>query len=203
MAVFSSVFVAGDGLFPSRITGTRVCDFPASNTFSHHKQQLSNRNSVSSQPTKSPTTMGLDFLNSIPIVGHWKAAVEAITGDTDAARRTVAAATGGLVSTVGAVGGFVVGGPPGAIAGGGLGNMIGGQIERKINGQDLDLSAGKLLTDAAIGGAAGAVGGGGAGNAAKGLAQGLGRELSKDFVRGGAGSIGKTIAAEIGQQLIK
>lgn len=49
------------------------------------------------------------------------------------------------MSTVGASGGFFVGGAAGAV----VGDV--GQIENKINGKDLDLSAVKISTDVVIG----------------------------------------------------
>ncbi|KAF9783620.1 hypothetical protein IL306_008747 [Fusarium sp. DS 682] len=99
-------------------------------------------------------------VGSVPVVGHVTAGVQHLTGDKEGARQSLARSTGNLVSGVGAVGGFFVGGPPGFIAGGGLGAAIGGQINNKINGKDFDLSFGKIGGDVLVGSITGVTGGG-------------------------------------------
>lgn len=94
----------------------------------------------------------LPIIEAAPLAGYIAAGVELAVGDKDGARRAAAASTGNLLSTAGAVGGFLVGGPPGAIAGGALANVLGGQVESAINGNGLDLSVKKVGIDLAIGG---------------------------------------------------
>lgn len=137
----------------------------------------------------------LNIVSSIPVVGHVTAGVQYMTGDKEAAQKSLASSTGNLVGTLGAVGGFFVGGPVGAAAGGAAGSAIGGQIERKINGQDLDLSAGTLLTDAALGGASGMLGGGSLHSVGKELSETLGKTL--------AGSMTNTAVVQTAGQVVR
>jgi hypothetical protein len=137
----------------------------------------------------------LNVVGSVPVLGHATAGIQWLAGDKDGAQKSLASSTGNLVGTIGAVGGFMCGGPPGAIAGGAAGSAIGGQIERKINGQDMDLSLKKLGTDATIGGLSGMLGGGGL-NA-------LGNTVSSSFGKAALGSSAKTIIATSGGQIIQ
>lgn len=52
----------------------------------------------------------LKFTSSVPIVGHVTAGVQYLAGDKEGAQKSLASSTGSLVGTVGAVGGFFVGG---------------------------------------------------------------------------------------------
>jgi hypothetical protein len=134
----------------------------------------------------------LNVVGAVPVIGHVTAGVQYLAGDKDGAQKSLAASTGNLCSTIGAVGGFAVGGPLGAAAGGAAGAALGGQIENKINGKALDLSLGKLGTDAVLGGATGIIGGGGLGNALKGAGTMLGKEVGKTTLKVATGSGLKT-----------
>ncbi|KAL5589122.1 hypothetical protein FOBRF1_015650 [Fusarium oxysporum] len=135
------------------------------------------------------------FCEQIPVVGHVTAGIQAIAGNTEEAKRALATSTGNLVSTVGAVGGFVVGGPPGAVAGGALGGLAGTFVESGIAGSinnpsvkgDLgDVTAGKVIANMGLGGASGMLGGGGGLLKSGGTA--FGKELMKGAAKIGAGS---------------
>ncbi|KAM9876921.1 hypothetical protein VDGL01_09004 [Verticillium dahliae] len=144
----------------------------------------------------------LNVVGAIPVVGHATAGIQYLAGDKEGAQKSLAASTGNLVSTAGAVGGFIVGGPVGAVAGGMAGSTVGGQIENQINGKGLDLSANKLVTDALMGGAFGMVGGGGVGHAVKGAGTMLGKELGLSALEAVAGSATKTaVTATAGQAI--
>ena len=145
----------------------------------------------------------LNVVGSIPVVGHVTAGVQFIAGEKEGAKKSFAASTGNLVSTAGAVGGFLVGGPPGAIAGGAAGSALGGQLENKLNGKDFDFSASKLLTDAAIGGVGGLAGGGGAGGLLKSAGSMIGREVGKTTVKFAAGTGLKTLLTSTATQLAR
>ena len=69
------------------------------------------------------------FCEKVPVVGHVTAGVQALAGNGEEAKRALATSTGNLCSTVGAVGGFCVGGPAGALAGGALGGGVGSLVE--------------------------------------------------------------------------
>ncbi|KAG9064532.1 hypothetical protein KI688_003722 [Linnemannia hyalina] len=109
------------------------------------------------------------ILEKIPVVGYGVATVQAITGNPDHAKRALATSTNSLITTAGAVGGFVVGGPLGAVAGGALASQVGMVTEfgisktiddDKVKGDVGALSIKRALVDAAIGGATGLIGGG-------------------------------------------
>ncbi|KAF5563483.1 cnvh-domain-containing protein [Fusarium napiforme] len=135
------------------------------------------------------------FCEQIPVVGHVTAGIQAIAGNTEEAKRALATSTGNLVSTVGAVGGFVVGGPPGAVAGGALGGLAGTYVESGIAGSINDpsvkgdlghVTAGKVITNMGLGGASAMFGGGGGLLKSGGTA--LGKEVMKGAAKIGAGS---------------
>ena len=135
----------------------------------------------------------VNVLGSIPLVGTVTAGVQYAAGDKDGAQKSLAASTGNLLATAGAVGGFMVGGPGGAAAGGAAGHAVGGQIERKINGQDLDLSLAKLATDALVGGATAMIPG--AGGLVGGIGQSAGIAVSS--------TVGTQVIAQTGVQIAK
>ncbi|KAF5644069.1 cnvh-domain protein [Fusarium sp. NRRL 52700] len=135
------------------------------------------------------------FAEQIPVVGHVTAGIQAIAGNGEEAKRALATSTGNIFSTAGAVGGFVVGGPPGAVAGGALGGLAGTFVESGIAGSindpsvkgDLgDVTAGKVMTNMGLGGATAMFGG--AGNAFKIGSTTLGKEAMKGVVKIGAGN---------------
>ncbi|KAF9344425.1 hypothetical protein BGX34_005678 [Mortierella sp. NVP85] len=135
------------------------------------------------------------FCEQLPVVGHVTAAIQAISGNTEA-KRALATSTGNLVSTVGAVAGFCAGGPVGAVAGGSLGGLVGTFVETGIAGAindpsvkgDLgDVTAGKIFTNVGLGGASGLLGGGGGLLKSGGTA--LTKEVMKDAAKVGAGNL--------------
>ncbi|OJD29641.1 uncharacterized protein BKCO1_7600036 [Diplodia corticola] len=130
---------------------------------------------------------------SIPVVGHVTAGIQAAAGNTEHAKRAVAKATGSLATAAGAVGGFCVGGPVGAVAGGAAASQLGALIEHglaktiddeKVKGDTGDLSAKRLITDAVLGGAGGLLGGGG-GQAAKAVGSELLKDGGKELLKAG------------------
>ncbi|KAK0552677.1 hypothetical protein OC846_001831 [Tilletia horrida] len=141
----------------------------------------------------------LDVVGSIPVIGHITAGIEYAVGDSERGRKALAASTGNLCGTLGAVGGFCVGGPGGAVAGGAAGSALGGQVESAINGNGLDLDPTKIATDAVIGGATSMIGGGGASSVLKGITSTVGKDVAKSA----AGSAAKTVMTSTAGQVIK
>jgi hypothetical protein len=109
-----------------------------------------------------------DVAKSLPVVGHVYAAVQAATGDTEGARRTVASATGNLIATVATVAGSV-GGPAGAALAGAAGSVVGNMVEHVINGEHIETDPTRIAIQAGIGAVSGLTGGG-AGALAEGTA---------------------------------
>lgn len=100
-----------------------------------------------------------DTAKALPGVGHVIAAVQAATGDTEGARRTVASATGNLITTVATVAGALAG-PAGAAAAGAAGSVVGNMVEHGINGEHIETNLGQIALQAATGAASGLTGGG-------------------------------------------
>lgn len=72
------------------------------------------------------------FAEGIPVIGYIPAAVHALAGNEDEARRAAAKSTNSAMVTAGGIGGFLVGGPAGAVAGGAAGGALGATIEGGI-----------------------------------------------------------------------
>ena len=110
------------------------------------------------------------FVEKIPILGHIVAAIHAIVGNTDEAKRAAAVSTNDLITTAGAAGGFVVGGPVGAVAGGALSSSAGNGVEygisKTIKDPEVkkgvgDVSLKRFLIEGALSGAGGVIFAGG------------------------------------------
>lgn len=108
------------------------------------------------------------FCEKLPIIGYGVAAVHTANGDIEQARRATARSTNGALSTVGAVGGFIAGGPPGAVAGAALGSMAGIGSEyhlsssikdANIKGDTGDLSVKRIISEVGLSTVGGALGG--------------------------------------------
>lgn len=88
------------------------------------------------------------FCEKIPVIGHVTAGIQAVSGNPEHAKRALASSTGALVTTAGAVGGFVVGGPVGAVAGGATASQLGivteWGISKTINDEEVKGNVGKL-----------------------------------------------------------
>lgn len=67
------------------------------------------------------------------MLGYAIAAGRGITGDHDRARRAAARSTNSTLTTLGAIGGGLVGGPPGVMAGGASMNAVGLASEHGIS----------------------------------------------------------------------
>lgn len=128
----------------------------------------------------------------IPVIGHVTAGVQALAGNPEHAKRALATSTGSLLTTAGAVGGFLVGGPPGAVIGGALASTAGVGTEHLISktiddpnvkGKVGDTSLERFVTDALLGGVSAMVGGGGTGA--------VGKELMKTLTKEGVKGVGK------------
>lgn len=119
-------------------------------------------------------------LEKVPIVGYGVAGVQALAGNPEHAKRALATSTNGLLTTAGAVGGMLVGGPVGAVAGGAAASQLGMVTEyaisttitdKDVKGNVGEISLNRAVTDAVLGGASGLIGGG-AGATAAGKAAG-------------------------------
>ncbi len=143
------------------------------------------------------------FCEQIPIVGHATAGIQALAGNGEEAKRALATSTGNLCSTAGAVVG-IVGGPVGVAAGGAVGGFVGSFVtagiastidDPNVKGNLGEISAGKVLTDMALGGAGGFLGGGGAA-----LSEG-GKAMGKELMKSGGKELLKISAKAAGGSL--
>ncbi|KAK4649148.1 uncharacterized protein QC761_116455 [Podospora bellae-mahoneyi] len=134
------------------------------------------------------------ILEKVPVVGYGVAGVQALAGNTEHAKRALATSTNSLITTAGAVGGMVVGGPAGAIAGGAAASTIGlgteYAISTTINDKDVkgdvgEVTVQRVVTDMAIGGVSGLIGGGAGATAA-------GKAAGKAAIEATASTLAKT-----------
>ncbi|KAL8746258.1 MAG: hypothetical protein Q9184_007772 [Pyrenodesmia sp. 2 TL-2023] len=147
------------------------------------------------------------FCEKIPVVGHVTAGIQALSGNPEHAKRALATSTGSLVTTAGAVGGFLVGGPPGAVLGATAASAAGVgaeyAISTTINDKDVkgnvgDVSAGRFLTDAAFS----ALGGGVPGGAPTAVGKELTKVLGKSFGQEITKSVTKTVGSKVGTAVL-
>ncbi len=135
----------------------------------------------------------------IPIVGHVTAGVQYIAGNEEHAKRALAASTGSLVTTGGAVVGFMVGGPPGAVVGAAVASQAGIAAEygisttikdQNVKGDVGEVSIKRCITDGILSAGTGLVGGG------TGLAAGkvVGSAISTGVVTG-LGQVSKFVSS--------
>lgn len=151
------------------------------------------------------------FLEKVPVVGYGVAAVQAISGNGDHAMRAVASSTNSLITTAGAVGGGLIGGPAGAIAGAAAASQVGMVAEwgaskaiddPNIKGDVGEISLQRAITDATIGALTGGIGGS-AGASAIGKAAGkqalvtTGQMLTNIGVKGAGDALTKNVTGQI------
>lgn len=149
------------------------------------------------------------FCEKIPIVGHATAGIQALAGNSEHAKRALATSTGSLITTAGAIRGFIVGGPIGAVAGGAAAAQLGIAAEwgisttihdDKVKGDVGEVSLGHCAGEAVLGGASGLLGGGGASAVGKQAMKAFGSEVAKKVASEAVGSAIRTgVITTIGQ----
>ncbi|CAG8974791.1 hypothetical protein HYALB_00000403 [Hymenoscyphus albidus] len=91
------------------------------------------------------------FTEKIPLVGHLTATVQALSGNPSQAKRALATSTNGLVVAAGAVGGYILAGPPGSMVGGALGSAVGIGVEYGIAQTIKDMDIREMVGDVSLG----------------------------------------------------
>ncbi|KAL8917371.1 MAG: hypothetical protein Q9208_007989 [Pyrenodesmia sp. 3 TL-2023] len=146
------------------------------------------------------------FCEKIPVVGHVTAGIQALSGNPEHAKRALATSTGSLVTTAGAVGGFFAGGPPGAILGAAAASAAGVGAEyaisttindKNVKGIVGDVSAGRFLTDAALGALGGGVPGGATTAVGKELTEVFGKSLGQEVTKLVTKTVGTKVATAV------
>lgn len=91
------------------------------------------------------------FSEKVPLVGHLTATVQALSGNPSEAKRALATSTNGLIVAAGAVGGYLLAGPPGAVAGGALASAAGIGVEYSIAQTIRDIDVREMVGDVSLG----------------------------------------------------